>query len=151
LSSTRDELNGSIARTHDDIVALRKRGERNYYEFDLNKSSSFERTGPVSLSLRKTNVKRRYFDIAMIVDDQKLEKKHVNLYEPVWINLPDRAEPVQLVVNSISKSNVKGYLSEPKYKKSELNRVESASTATPNASASQTDTATDSSKPLQPR
>jgi type IV secretory pathway VirB10-like protein len=55
LSSTRDELNGSIAKTHDEIVELRKRGERNYYEFDINKSSQFERTGPVSLSLRKTN------------------------------------------------------------------------------------------------
>lgn len=120
LGSTRDELNGSIARTHDEVAELRKRGERNYYEFDLNKSSQYARTGPVSLSLRKANVKRKYYDLALIVDDQKIEKKRANLFEPLWISVPDRPEPVQLVVNSITKDNVKGYISEPKYKKSEL-------------------------------
>jgi type II secretory pathway pseudopilin PulG len=151
LGSTRDELNGSIARTHDEIVELRKRGERNYYEFDLKKSSQYERTGPVSLSLRKTNVKHKYFDIALIVDDQKIEKKHVNLFEPLWISVPDRPEPVQVVVNGISKENIKGYLSEPKYKKSELAKVESAKAAANSAPASQTDSDTGTGKPLQPR
>lgn len=140
LGSTRDELNGSIARTHDEVVELRKRGERNYYEFNLNKSSNFDRTGPLSLSLRKANVKRKYYDIALIVDDQKIEKKHVNLYEPLWISVPDRPEPVQVIVNSISKDNVKGYLSEPKYKKSELASAQSAKAVQPasNPPASQT-------------
>ena len=134
LGSTRDELNGSIAKTHDEIVELRKRGERNYYEFDINKSSEFARTGPVSLSLRKANVKRKYYDIALIVDDQKIEKKHVNVYEPLWISVPGHLEPVQVVVNSITKDNVKGYLSESKYKKSEL--ASSAATS-PNAGTAQ--------------
>lgn len=159
LNSTRDELNGAIARTHDEVVELRKRGERNYYEFDLDKSSEFERTGPVSLSLRKANVKRKYYDIALIVDDQKIEKKHVNLYEPVWISVPDRPEPVQVVVNSISKEHIKGYLSEPKYKKSELAKVDSAKVATHNSDepavssfqSGQADPETGASKPLQPR
>lgn len=151
LSSTRDELNGSIAKTHDEIVELRKRGERNYYEFDINKSSQFARTGPVSLSLRKTNVKHRYFDIALIVDDQRIEKKHVNLYEPLWISVPDRPEPVQVVVNSISKENIKGYLSEPKYKKSELAKVESAKAAASSAQTSSSDADSGAGKPLQPR
>ena len=68
--------------------------------------------------------------VALIVDDQKIEKKHVNLYEPLWISVPDRPEPVQVVVNSISKDNVKGYLSEPKYRKSELAGTESAKAST---------------------
>lgn len=142
IGSTRDELNGAIAKTSDEVAALRRRGERNYYEFNLIKSSQFERTGPVSLSLRKSNVKHRYYDLALIVDDQKIEKKHVNLYEPLWISVPDRPEPVQVVVNGIGKNNVKGYLSEPKYKKSELASAESAKAATrtlnaPAANASQ--------------
>src|SRR6266851_2886418 len=37
LNSTKDELNGSIARTHEELVVLQKRGERNYFEFDLTK------------------------------------------------------------------------------------------------------------------
>ena len=56
----------------------------------------------------------------MMVDDNQLQKKGVNLYEPVWINLADRPQPLELVVNEISKNEIKGYLSEPKYKKADL-------------------------------
>src|SRR5437879_4140187 len=137
LSSTRDELNGSIARTHEQLVALEKRGERNYFEFQLDKSKNFQRVGPISLSLRKVNYKHKSFNVTMMIDDFKLDKKNVNLYEPVWITLTDRPQPVELVVNKVSKDQVTGYLSEPKYKKSEL----SASAATPSANPAPADKA----------
>jgi hypothetical protein len=133
LASTKDELNGSIGRTHDDVVALQRRGERNYYEFQLTKSKQFKRIGPVSLSLRKVNTKRKSYDLAMFVDDNQMQKKSINLYEPIWINLDDRPQPVQLVVNQIGKDQIQGYISEPKYKKSELG--ETAATAPPPAAA----------------
>jgi hypothetical protein len=120
LSSTKDELNGSIARTHEELVALEKRGQRNYYEFSLDKTKRFQRVGPVSLSLRKVNFKRKSYNLALMVDDFELNKKSVNLYEPVWITLTDRPQPLELVVNRIDKDHIKGYLSEPKFKKSEL-------------------------------
>jgi hypothetical protein len=127
LNSTRDELNGSIgrandsiARTHEELVALEKRGERNYYEFQLDKSKRFQRVGPLSLSLRKVNTKHKSYDLAMMVDDSQLDKKNVNLYEPVWITLSDRPQPLELVINHVDKDHVQGYLSEPRYKKSEL-------------------------------
>jgi flagellar motility protein MotE (MotC chaperone) len=120
LNSTRDELNGSIARTHEDVVALEKRGERNYYEFSLGKSKKFQRVGPISMSLRKVNFKRKRYNIDLMVDDYQLEKKNVNMFEPVWITVSDRPQPVELVIHSIQKDQVKGYISEPKYRKSEL-------------------------------
>lgn len=46
LASTRTELSGSIARTHDELVVLEKKGERSYFEFDLQKSKQFKREGP---------------------------------------------------------------------------------------------------------
>jgi len=126
LASTKDELNGSIGRTHDDVVALQKRGERNYYEFQLTKSKEFKRIGPLSLSLRKVNIKRKSYDLALFVDDNQMQKKSINLYEPIWVNLDDRPQPVQLVVNQISKDHIQGYISEPKYKRSELGDTASA-------------------------
>ena len=126
LASTKDELNGSIGRTHDEVVALQKRGERNYYEFQLTKTKEFKRIGPVSLSLRKVNTKRKSYDLALFVDDNQLQKKSINLFEPIWINMDDRPQPVQLVVNQISKDHIQGYISEPKYKKSELGETASA-------------------------
>ena len=120
LNSTRDELNGSIARTHEQLAALEKRGERSYYEFHLDRSKDFQRVGPISVSLRKVDVKHKHYNLAMMVDDSQLDKKNVNLYEPIWITLSDRPQPVELVVNQIHKDQIQGYLSEPKYKKSEL-------------------------------
>ena len=133
LASTKDELNGSIGRTHDDVVALQKRGERNYYEFQLTKSKEFKRIGPVSVSLRKVNTKRKSYDLALFVDDNQMQKKSINLFEPIWINMDDRPQPVQLVVNQISKDQIQGYISEPKYKKSELG--DTASVTPPPAAA----------------
>jgi len=118
VNSSHDELSGSIARTHDELVELQKRGERNYYEFKLDKTKDFQRVGPFSVSLRKVNFKRKSYDMAMIVDDNQLQKKSVNLYEPVWIRVGDHPQPAELVVNQITKNQIQGYISEPKYKQS---------------------------------
>ena len=123
LSATRDDLNGSIGRTHEEVVALSKRGERNFFEFELVKSKQFERSGPLSLSLRKADTKHQRIDLNLIVDDIQLSKKSVNLYEPIWIHRADDAQPVQIVINKIEKDHVRGYVSAPKYRQSELSNV----------------------------
>jgi hypothetical protein len=120
ISSTKNELNGSIARTHDEVVALQRRGERNYYEFAVDKSKHYSRVGPLSVELRNADAKHKRFDMMMLVEDNELQKKNVNLYETVWISTSDKPQPLELVVNRISKDHIEGYLSEPKYKKSEL-------------------------------
>jgi hypothetical protein len=117
LNSTRDDLNGSIAKTHDELVALEQKGERNYYEFDLVKAKPFQHAGPVMISLRKVDAKHKHYDLAMIVDDNQLAKKNVNLYEPVWINGSDMQQ-LQVVVNKVDKNHVHGYVSAPKYNQS---------------------------------
>jgi hypothetical protein len=126
INSTRDDLNGSIAKTHDELVALEKRGERSYFEFDLSKSKQFQRVGPLTLSLRKADTKHKSYDVAMIVDDNELQKKKVNLYEPIWIHTETDSQPVQIVVNRVDKDAVHGYISAPKYKTSELAAIGSA-------------------------
>lgn len=132
LNSTRDDLNGSIARTHEELVTLEKRGERSYFEFDLTKSKQFSRVGPLTLSLRKADTKHKNYNLAMIVDDDQMQKKNVNLFEPIWIHAENESQPVQIVVNKIAKDTVHGYVSAPKYKPSELN------TSAPSAGATVT-------------
>jgi len=120
LGSTRDELNGSIARTHEELVGLEKRGERRYYEFDLSKSKSFQREGPIQISLRKADSKHQSYDLMMLVDDHQLSKKKVDLYEPIWLHQADQLQPVQVVVNKIDKNTIHGYVSAPRYRESDL-------------------------------
>ena len=115
ISSARDDLSGSIAKTHDDVVELQKRGERNIYEFKLTKSKAMQRVGPLSVSLRGASGKHKDYDLAMVVDDNALSKKHINLYEPVWVTVGNN-EAVELVANHVAKNEIEGYVSEPKYK-----------------------------------
>lgn len=112
LGTTREDLGGSIARTNEELAELRKRGEREYHEFNLAKSKQFQRTGPVSLALRKADTKRKRYDLDLFIDDVKLEKRNVNLYEPIYIRTS--AQPIELIVNEVTKDRVKGYVSIPK-------------------------------------
>jgi hypothetical protein len=133
LSSTRTELSGSIAKTHDELVVLEKKGERNYFEFDLQKSKSglfsfasgctsqFKREGPISMCLRKADAKHGYADLQLMVDDRNLSQKHVNLFQPVMYYQPEMQQPVEIVINQVDKDHIHGYVSAPKYRKSELN------------------------------
>ncbi len=130
LSNTRTELTGSIAKTHDELVSLEKRGQRNYFEFDINKSKEFKHEGPISIRLSKANVKRGYADLLLIVDDRNLQQKHVNLYQPTMFYQPDSPLPVEVVINDISKDHIHGYVSAPKYRQSELASNDSSNAGT---------------------
>jgi hypothetical protein len=135
LNNTRTELTGSIAHTHDELVLLQKKGERSYYEFDLSKAKQFQHDGPFGVRLKKANNKRQYADLELIVDDRNLSQKHVNLYQPVMFYTPDSGQPVELVINSITKDHIHGYVSAPRYRQSEL---ASMSNANMNSNASST-------------
>jgi len=134
LASTRTELSGSIARTHDELVVLERKSDRKYYEFDVNKSKEFTHDGPVGIRLKKASTKGDYADMELMVDDNKLSKKHVNLLEPVVFYAAEGGRPVELVINSISKNHIHGYVSEPKYSRSELAAMNAATTTSADAS-----------------
>jgi hypothetical protein len=127
LTSAKTELGDSIARTHGELVVLQKKGERNYYEFSIDKSKQFSRVGPMGLRLRKSNEKHQYADLELMVDDRSLTKKHVNLYEPAMFYMSDSDQPVQVVINSVTKNHIRGYISEAKYHPSQLTAMSQSS------------------------
>lgn len=129
LASARTELGGSIAKTHGELVVLEKKGERNYVEFDISKSKQFKREGPIGIRLNKANEKHQYADLMLMVDDRSLTQKHVNLYQPAMFYEPDSPQPIEVIINDISKDHIHGYVSAPKYRKSELDAMSSASGA----------------------
>ena len=127
LVSARTELGSGIARnheeiarTHEELVVLQKKGERNYYEFDLDKTKQFQRTGPVAVSLRKASTKHMYADLEIRVEDAQVSQKHVNLFQPVLFYTGEQGRPVELVINSIRHDHIHGYISAPRYSAAEL-------------------------------
>jgi hypothetical protein len=138
LTNTATQLTGSIAKTHDELVVLEKKGERNYVEFDIQKSKQFQHEGPISISLRKADTKHQFADLQLTVEDRNLIQKHVNLDQPVMYYQSDSELPIQIVINNITKDHIHGYVSAPKYRQSELTSMADAN-ANPNPNANPAD------------
>jgi chromosome segregation ATPase len=105
---------GLIARTRDDLETLRRKGDRTYYEFQIRKSKQPTRVGDVSLRVKKTDPKRSKYTLEVIADDRTVEKKDRGLNEPLQFYSGREKELHEVVVNSVEKDMISGYLSTPK-------------------------------------
>jgi predicted nucleic acid-binding Zn-ribbon protein len=109
-------MSGLIARNRDDLEDLRRRGDRNYYEFTLQKSKNAQRVGPVQISLNKTDAKKSKFTITVIADDKTIEKRDKTSGEPVqfYVKGSTRMAPYEIVVFDVGRNQITGYLATPK-------------------------------------
>jgi len=109
-------MSGLIARNHDDLEELKRRGDRNYYEFTINKAKTPQHVGPVAISLTKTDAKKSKYTILVLADDKSIEKKDKTAGEPVqfYMKGATRTSPYEIVVFDVNKSQITGYLSTPK-------------------------------------
>jgi len=105
---------GLIARNHEELEELKRRGERDYFEFDLAKSKEFTRVGNVSVRLNKTDTKRNKFTLTLLSSDRVIEKKDKTLLEPVQFYTEGKGQLLELVVFAVNRNRVAGYLSVPK-------------------------------------
>jgi hypothetical protein len=125
LGMARSELGTLIARNHDDIETLRKMGDRDYFEFVLDKTQS-QRVAGVGLILKKTNVKRHRFNLALVADDMEVEKKDRTVNEPIFFYLRGSKRFYELVVNKVESGRVTGYISTPRGAVQSASRSEGA-------------------------
>jgi len=119
LRSGQTDLTGSIGRTQDELPILRREGERNYYEFDIDKSKQFEKEGPLGIRLKRANTRQHYADLELVFEDQNLSQKHVSLYQPLMFYRPD-LQSVEVVISNISKDHIHGYVTALEYRQSGL-------------------------------
>jgi DNA repair exonuclease SbcCD ATPase subunit len=109
-------MSGLIARNRDDLEDLRRRGDRNYYEFTLQKSKKSQRVGPVQMSLNKTDAKKSKYTITVFADDKTIEKRDKTSGEPVqfYVKGSARMAPYEIVVFDVGRNQITGYLATPK-------------------------------------
>ena len=107
-------MSGLIATNHDELEQLKRRGERNYYEFTLTKGAGAQNVGTIKLALKKVDTKHNKFTMYVSSDDKNIEKKDKNLDEPVQFYSGKTPQLFEVVVNNMSKNQVSGYLSTPK-------------------------------------
>jgi hypothetical protein len=108
------EQSGLIARNADELASLKRAGLREYYEFDLRKAKSPSPVGPVAIRLKDADAKRHKFNLVLVVDDLSIEKKDKTLLEPVQFYRKGSRSLNELVVFSVEKDRITGYLSTPK-------------------------------------
>ena len=109
-------MSGLIARNHDDLEELKRRGDRNYFEFTLTKAKTPQRVGPVQISLSKTDPKKSKYTMTVLADDKAIEKKDKTAGEPVqfYVKGTTHMSPYEIVVFDVNKNQITGYLSTPK-------------------------------------
>ena len=109
-------MSGLIAHNRDDLEELRRRGDRNYYEFTVQKSKTPQRVGPVQMALNKADQKKSRYTVTVFADDRSIEKKDKTAGEPVqfYMRGATRMAPYEIVVFDVGKNQIKGYLSAPK-------------------------------------
>lgn len=118
IIDVKQTLSQQIARNSSELSELRKKGERDYVEFDIRKGkrNQMQRVADVQLELRKTDTKKQKYDIIIGVDDSRLEKKDRTANEPVQFLVGRDRLRYEIVVNFVDKDRVRGYLSTPKDK-----------------------------------
>ncbi len=109
-----DSHSSLIATNGKELQALRDLGERNYSEFKISRSKQFTKVGEVMIALRKVDVKRNKFTIAVTVDDKTVEKRDRTVNEPIQFYTSKARQPDEIVVNSVNKNEIAGYLATPK-------------------------------------
>jgi hypothetical protein len=114
LTGAKGELTGAIARTHDELVALAHRTDRDYFEFNLAKKNAKQKVGTVTVELTKTNPKKNQFTVNLYFDDKRTERKDKAINEPVYFYVQGASSALELVVNKLGKESIAGYLSTPK-------------------------------------
>ena len=75
---------GYVATNGKELDALKRLGERNYFQFTLvKKDKQPKRVGDISLKLKSVDKKHNKFTLEVVADDKMVEKKDKAINEPL--------------------------------------------------------------------
>ncbi|HLI62037.1 MAG TPA: hypothetical protein VKV05_01465 [Terriglobales bacterium] len=106
-------MSGLIAHNSAELAELKRKGERNYYDFTLYKGKRTP-VSTVTLQLKKVDPKHSKFTLYVIADDRTIEKKDRTLNEPLQFYTGRDHLLYEIVVFTAQKNVITGYLSTPK-------------------------------------
>jgi hypothetical protein len=107
-------MSGLIAHNGAELELLKHRGDRTYLEFNLQKGAKPTLLSTIKIQAKKVDDKHSRYTMMVSADDRNIEKKDKSLDEPVQFYSGKDQVLYEIVVNSISKNQISGYLSIPK-------------------------------------
>ena len=114
IQMARSEMGTLIARNHDEIDQLRRMGQRDYFEFTVQRKGGATKVGAIQIELKDTNTRKNRYTINVLADDNSFEKKDRSVNEPIFFYTGGTRAALELVVNKVTKTTASGYLSVPK-------------------------------------
>jgi hypothetical protein len=119
LKTARGDLgvqSGLIATNANELSALKRLGERNYFEFKLPKTKDRQRVAgsDISLLLKKADPKKNRYTVEVLADDKVTTKTDKSVNEPIQFYTSKAKQPYEIVVNQVNKDQIVGYLATPK-------------------------------------
>ena len=104
-----------IATNAKELQALRSLGERNYFDFHIERTGKPQRVGEISIVLKKTDPKHNKYTLDVLAGDTKSEKADKTVNEPIQFYVTKARSKglraVEIVVNEVRKDYIVGYLS----------------------------------------
>jgi hypothetical protein len=118
LVEVKASLSEQIAHNSSELSDLKKKGERDYVEFDIKKGKKgvMQRVADIQVELTDTDPKKNKYGMIVQVDDNKLPKKDVTVNQPIAFLVGRDKLRYEIVVNVVDKDRIRGYLSAPKDK-----------------------------------
>jgi hypothetical protein len=105
---------GLVATNAKELDILKHKGDRNYYDLNLTKGAKPTPISGISLALKKADAKHSKYTLVVNSDDKLIEKKDKSVDEPVQFYTGKDKLLYELVINTINKNQVIGYLATPK-------------------------------------
>ena len=117
IAGNRDSL-GSLTTKVDanaeEIGGVKRSLDRDYYNFELQRNGGVMKVFSVSMQLKNTDFKNQRYHVEIVADGRRLNKKRVNINEPIFFYVEGQKKPYEILVNRVDKKFVVGYLSVPK-------------------------------------
>jgi chromosome segregation ATPase len=105
---------GLVATNGKELAALKRLGERNYFEFNLARAKNPQKIADISLLLKKTDPKKNKYTLEVLADDKRVEKRDKGVNEPIQFMVSKSRIPYEIIVNEVKKDSIVGYLATPK-------------------------------------
>jgi len=116
LVDVRETLSAAVAKNASELAELRRKGERDYTEFEIPKRNQLTKIQDIRVILTRTDPKKGKYNLKIVVDDNSIEKKDRTINEPLAFLVGHNRLRYELVINWVKKESAGGYLSIPKDK-----------------------------------
>jgi len=113
LVDVKETLTAAIAKNSTELAQLRRKGERDYFEFTIPRNVP-TRIQDIRVVLTKSDAKKSKFNLRILADDSSIEKKDRTINEPIQFLSGSNRLRYELVINWVQKDRAGGYLSVPK-------------------------------------